>query len=284
MTQDAQKEVDFSEKDKIHEIPLGRIEQDKKQPRKEFKEDELAESIKTNGQIQPILITKGNADKYKIVDGERRWRALNKLVEQVKDDAKLVKKFSSIRAIYVEEDNQLSGIVGNIARNSYNPMETADAFELLKILLGKDAKDDDVGKHVGKSRSLVAEYNSLLKLPKKIQEKARLDSCVPFRKLKVLAADKKMQESDKIVEYDKLHEEYTQKRGQDKQKKTDGKQPQTRETRSVVAVRKKLDEMKSALDGVRFGGKVDKGERDNLMKSLQAIIDTAEATIQRLSE
>lgn len=276
-----------AQKDKIHEIPLDQIEPDTSQLRKEFREDELealAETIKNDGQIQPILVTKGKDGKYKIVDGERRWRALNKLADQAKNTTESrSERPSTIKAIYVEEENQLLSILGNIVRNNYNPMETADAIALIKRTLGKDAKDDAVAKRIGKSRSIIVEYNSLLTLPKKIQQQAREDSCVPFRKLKVLAADKKKPDLEKIAEYEMLHKKYVEKREKDKQKKAKGKPLHTMETRSVSSIRKKLEGMKSALDSVKFSDKVDKSEKNNFMKSLQEIIDTANTTLKRLS-
>ena len=192
------------------------------------------------------------------------WRAFNGLVEQAKADPESQTKApSTIKAIYVEGENQLISIIGNIVRNSYNPA--------------------DIAKRIGKSRSIIVEYNSLLKLPKKIQEKARVDSCIPFRRLKILAADKKKSEPEKIAEYDKLHKKNTAKREQGKETKIKDKPSQTKETRSVAAVRKKLEGMKSALDSVQFGDKVDKDEKNNFMKSLQEIINTAQIALKRLS-
>jgi len=262
----------------IREIPLEQIEPNKEQIRKEFNPDELAvlaESIKRQGLKVPIHVATGREGKYKIVDGERRWRALNMLAEKGE-------QIATIRAMYADGDSQLIGILGNIARSSYNPMETADALALVKKLLGESVKDDEVAKHVGRSRTIVVEYNSLLKLPKKIQEKARNDSCVPFNKLKSLAASK-MGADEKVVVYDALHKKYSTGKTTDKPKDADGKQSQSRETRSVIAVRKKLDSMKSALDGVQLGEKVDDSEKENFLKSLQEIIETAQAVQQKLS-
>lgn len=287
MTSEISKDSIEAQKDKIHEIPLDQIERDDNQLRKEFREDELealAETIKNDGQIQPILVTKGKDGKYKIVDGERRWRALDRLVEQAKADTdSQTKQPSTIKAIYIEEDNQLLGILGNIVRNSYNPMETADAIALIKRTLGKNATDDAVAKRIGKSRTIVVEYNSLLNLPKKIQKQAREDSCVPFRKLKVLAADKKNSDVEKIAEYETLHKKYTSERNNKNKNTVSSITRQKMDTRRVVAVRKKLEGMKTALDGVQFGANLDGNEKDVFLKSLQEIIDTANATLKRLS-
>lgn len=285
MSKESQNGLVFSESE-VREIPLDQIEPDKKQLRKEFKPDELealAESIKENGLIQPILVTTGKDGKYQIVDGERRWKAHTMLAKQAAADSESPEEpIKTIRAIYVDGDSQLLGILGNIARNSYNAMETADALALVKRILGENATDGDVAKHIGRSRTIVVEYNSLTKLPKKIQDKARRDSCVPFNKLKSLAA-KKLSEEEKIVAYEGLHKKYSTPK--DKSPKKDDKKPQSsRETRSVVAVRKKLDIMKEALSELQFSEEVDPQEKDNLLKSLQEIIDAAQSVQQKMTK
>lgn len=285
MTREIQKDLVFSESE-VREIPLDQIEPDKKQLRKEFKQEELealTESIRENGLIQPILVTTGKGGKYQIVDGERRWRAHTMLAKQAAADSESAEEpIKTIRAIYVDGDSQLLGILGNIARNSYNAMETADALALVKRMLGEDAKDADVAKHIGRSRSIVVEYNSLTKLPPKIQDKARKNSCVPFNKLKSLAASKGTDE-EKIAAYEELHKKYSLPK--DESPKKNNKKPQSnRETRSVVAVRKKLTTMKGTLSELQFSEKVDPQEKDNLLESLQEIIDAAQSVQQKLTK
>lgn len=286
MTKETQNGLVFPESE-VREVPLNQIEADKNQLRKEFKPDELealAASIRDNGLIQPILVTSGKNGKYQIVDGERRWRACTILAKQAADHSgSPEEKVTTIRAIYVDGDSQLLGILGNIARNSYNPMETADALALAKKMLGPDAKDADVAKHISRSRSIVVEYNSLIKLPKKIQDKARKDSCVPFNRLKSLAASKGTDEQ-KIADYEELHKKYSADKAVVRPKKKDDKQSQSKETRSIVAMRKKLDTMKMALDSVQFDEKVDDKEKENFLKSLQEIINTAQAVQQKLTK
>jgi ParB family chromosome partitioning protein len=286
MSKESQNGLVFSESE-VREIPLDQIEPDKKQLRKEFKQDELealAESIKENGLIQPILVTTGKGGKYQIVDGERRWRAHTMLARQAAADSESPERpIKTIRAIYVDGDSQLLGILGNIARNSYNAMETADALALVKKMLGEAATDSDVAKHIGRSRTIVVEYNSLTKLPKKIQDKARLDSCVPFNKLKSLAAKRKLSEDEKIAAYEELHKKYSASKDEPP-KKADKKAQSTRETRSVVAVRKKLDSMKDTLSELQISENVDPQEKDNLLKSLQEIIDAAQSVQQKMTK
>ena len=287
MSQAPQTDSLLSDKNKIHEIPLDKVEPDKDQLRKEFRDDEikaLAETIKSDGQIQPILVTKGKDGKYKIVDGERRWRAFNLLAKQTDLNESQSEPPLTIKAIYVEQDNKLLGILGNILRNSYNPMETADAIALVRNQLGKNVSDEDVAKRIGKSRSLIAEYKSLLNLPKEIQEKARKNSYVPFRKLKTLAPDNEKTSKQKIAEYDKLHEKYEIlwliKTG--KEKKAKSENPKKMDVRKAFAVQKKLEGVKSIIKDFSFGKEVEKADRDNFKASLQELIDAANAALQKL--
>lgn len=273
--------------DKILEISISQIEPDKEQPRKEFKVDELVESIKTNGLIQPIMVTRLSDDKYQIVDGERRWQAYQKILEQAKDDADLVKKYSTIRAIYVENGTQLEGIVGNIVRNNYNPMETADAYKLLKKLLskgGKKATNKEVGNRVNKAENTISEYNTLLeKLPKDIQDEARLDGRVPYNRLKTLAT-KEISDDEKREEYGKLFKIYSSKQDY---KNVVSTSELNKETKRVVLVQKKIKAANDALGkksimGMSFEG-VSEVERDKLKESLKAIKETADNLLQKLS-
>ena len=188
MTDDTQNAVPFPENE-IRLIPLALIEPDDNQAREEFKEDELIESIKVCGQLDSIHVTTGDDGKYKIVDGERRYRAFEKLLEQNKGDVELANKYSAIRATYVENNPELASILVNINRNNYNSMETADAYAKLKVLLGKHGKkatNEVVGKIVGKAPNTVSEYLSLHELPEEIQRRARADSRVPHNKMLTL--------------------------------------------------------------------------------------------------
>ena len=267
MTEDTQ-EKQLSEKE-VHSIRLEDLEKGDGQVREEFKPDELkalTESIKARGQVQPILITKGNNKPYQIVDGERRWKAYKKIAEQAKIDENtdLETKFSTIKAIYVEGDNKLLGILGNIARDDYNPMEMADALSFLKKSLGKDATDADVGKLTDKSRSLVTEYLSLLKLPKKIKSDAIKDSCVPFNKLKILAASEGS-EAEKLDKYKELHKKYSTA------KKATKEASQTMPNRRATAVYTRINKINETLESgdIEFD-KVDDSIKIDLVKSLEA--------------
>jgi len=145
---------------RVTEVPIAQIVANKYQPRTVFKDDkirELAESIKENGIIQPILVQRVG-DKYEIIAGERRFRACRYLrKETIPAIIKSVQKRESLALALVE----------NIQREELNPIEEAKAY---KILMEEfTLTQEDVGKKVGRDRSSVANTLRLLKLPKDIQ-------------------------------------------------------------------------------------------------------------------
>jgi ParB family chromosome partitioning protein len=131
------------------------------QPRKHFKEDkinELAESIKTNGIIQPI-VARRDGERFQIIAGERRWRAA-----QI---AGLRKVPCIIRDITDENVLEIS-LIENIQREDLNPIEEANAYKRLVDVLA--LSQEEVARRVGKDRSSVANALRLLKLPTEIQQ------------------------------------------------------------------------------------------------------------------
>ena len=289
MTQDIDYAVPF-DASQIHEISLDMIKPDDNQVRTEFNEDDLkalAESIKSDGQIQPILVTMSKEEDkhYIIVDGERRWRACKMLVEQHKDNDELAKKFSIINAVYVKEDAQLVSILGNIIRNDYNSMETADAYSRLKKLLGKKGKDatnKEVGDKVGKAPNSVSEYLSLHDLPEDIKGKAKKDSRVPYNKLLEIVRGKGS-DDDKRKRYDNFYKIYSSKENF-KAVKQDSKQGKATKrvvlfNRKIMAVNQALE--KKTLKNMEFDG-VDDSEKAKLKKSLLTMKETADYFLAKL--
>src|ERR1051325_11223670 len=131
------------------------------QPRKQFKEDkinELAESIKTNGIIQPI-VARRDGERFQIIAGERRWRAA-----QI---AGLRKVPCIIRDITDENVLEIS-LIENIQREDLNPIEEANAYKRLVDMLV--LSQEEVARRVGKDRSSVTNALRLLKLPPEIQQ------------------------------------------------------------------------------------------------------------------
>ena len=147
-------------------LPIEQLQPNPDQPRRHFdpvKLEELAQSIKNQGVIQPILVTPapaqpGQPKRYVIVAGERRWRAAQRaglqdvpvVVRDVEDDARL----------------ELA-LVENIQRADLNPIEEAKAYHELSKLRGYT--QEDLAQRVGKDRSTVANALRLLKLPPRVQ-------------------------------------------------------------------------------------------------------------------
>jgi ParB family chromosome partitioning protein len=131
------------------------------QPRMRFNPesiDELAQSIRETGVIQPIVVVP-EGDNYKIIVGERRWRAAQK--------AGLKKIPALVRSIPKEKQLEVS-LVENLQRESLNPLEVAIVFQRLMEELG--FTQEEVADKVGKDRSSVANYLRLLLLPRQVQE------------------------------------------------------------------------------------------------------------------
>ena len=150
--------------DAVAEIPVGDIDPNRNQPRKKFDDDALlalAESIRHNGVISPILVARDNG-RYTIIAGERRWRA-----------ARLA-NLSTIPAIVREWDDikrQEAALVENIQREDLNAIEEAQGISRLmnECALTQEA----VAERLGRSRSAVANLLRLLTLPKEVAQMVR---------------------------------------------------------------------------------------------------------------
>lgn len=154
-------DVSKSEGEEYSEIDIDQIEPNANQPRTRFAEDnldELAQSIRANGIVQPILVRKlGN--KYQIVAGERRWRAAQKIGLQ------------SIPAVIKEiPDEKLLelALIENIQRQELNAIEEAKAYKNLIETVG--LTQEMVAERVGKNRTVITTFLRLLKLPENIQK------------------------------------------------------------------------------------------------------------------
>lgn len=148
--------------DELLEVDIDLIEPNPDQPRYHFNErklEELAQSIKSNGLVQPILLRRVASGRYQIVAGERRWRASQR--------AGLHKVNAVIRSIPDAKLLELA-LIENIQRQELNPIEEAQAYQRLIQNLG--LTQDEVAQRVGKDRSSIANYLRLLKLPAKIQQ------------------------------------------------------------------------------------------------------------------
>ncbi len=131
------------------------------QPRKQFEQgalEELAESIRQNGVIQPLIVRKENGG-FEIVAGERRWRAAK--------IAKLEKLPVVIRTATDQDVAELT-LIENIQREDLNPIEEAEAYEKLSERFG--LTHDEIARKTGKNRSVITNQLRLLKLSDKVKE------------------------------------------------------------------------------------------------------------------
>lgn len=151
------------------EVDIDLLEPNDYQPRGQFDSgslEDLAQSIKANGIIQPIVVRRidhagSGRERYQIIAGERRWRAaqlahLSKVPVIIKDVASSEKK----RLLEM-------ALIENIQREDLNPMEAAAAYQRLADEF--HLKQDDIASRVGKDRATVANYLRLLKLPEEVR-------------------------------------------------------------------------------------------------------------------
>lgn len=146
--------------DSLLELDLDLIEPNSEQPRSKFTEEkleELAQSIRANGIVQPIVVRE-RGSRYQIVAGERRWRAAQR--------AGLQKIPAVIREVADEKLLELA-LIENIQRQELNAIEEAKAYKNLIDRIG--LTQEMIAERVGKNRTIVTTFLRLLKLPKDIQ-------------------------------------------------------------------------------------------------------------------
>ena len=142
-------------------IPLIQIEPNRAQPRTRFDEDalqELADSIKQYGIIEPIVVQK-RENHYEIIAGERRWRAAR--LAGLKEVPVVVKEYS-------EDEIFTIALIENIQREDLNPIEEAVAYQ--KLIQELKLKQDEVAEKVSKSRTAITNSMRLLKLDQRVQQ------------------------------------------------------------------------------------------------------------------
>ena len=149
-----------ADNDEIREIQIDLIQPGRQQPRTTFNQaklEELAQSIRTTGIIQPLLV-RPSGGLFELVAGERRWRAAQL--------AGLARIPAIVRDI--PDDNLLElALIENIQREELNPVEEANAYKRLIESLG--LTQDEVARRVGRDRTFITNYLRVLKLPTDIQ-------------------------------------------------------------------------------------------------------------------
>jgi len=145
-------------------VPVEKIYPNPNQPRKSFQEEkliELANSIKTKGIVQPLIVRKkkGTKESFEIVAGERRWRAAQRA--QIHELPVIIKEFTDIEVLEI-------AIIENVQRADLNPIEEALGYK--NLMQNFDHTQDGLSKEIGKSRSHIANLLRLLNLPSAVQE------------------------------------------------------------------------------------------------------------------
>jgi len=142
-------------------IPIDSIDANPTQPRRVFQPErlaELAQSIRENGIIQPLVVRRAS-DRYQLVAGERRWRAAK--LAGLHDVPAVVQDIPDERLLEVT-------LVENIQREDLNPIETASAFSRLNSELSLSA--EEIGRRTGKDRTTIVNSLRLLQLPGDLQQ------------------------------------------------------------------------------------------------------------------
>jgi len=146
-------------------LPISEITPNKDQPRKTFDEaalDELAESIKQHGVLQPLLVRPLPNGGYQLVAGERRWRASRRA--GLREVPVVVKELTDTETMEI-------AIIENLQREDLNPIEEAEGLQALIDKCG--FTQEEVASSVGKSRPAIANSLRLLRLPEAVRELTR---------------------------------------------------------------------------------------------------------------
>ena len=176
-------------------IPLDRIASNPYQPRKIFDEEalnDLTRSVREHGIVQPIVVTRTADNRYRLIAGERRFRAAQK--------AGLQSVPAVIKDLQKEGDALQIALIENIQREDLNPIEEANAYHQLHDEFG--LTQEEISRRVGKERSTVANFLRLLKLPETVKQRlatGQLSMGHARALLSLDSAKKQEQLADRIV-------------------------------------------------------------------------------------
>ena len=176
-----------------NKISISSIVPNKNQPRKLFEEEaleELTNSIKERGIIQPLIVRKldDENDKYELVAGERRWQSAQSA------------GLNEVPVVIIKADNLKSlelAITENVQRKDLNPIEEAESYKNLIENFGYD--QDKVSKFIGKSRTYITNSLRLLSLPDKIINMVRLEKITQGHAKILIGLDNALLLADKII-------------------------------------------------------------------------------------
>jgi ParB family chromosome partitioning protein len=172
--------IEDEKKKAVQEIPLDQVQPNPYQPRHQFNSktiQQMAESIKTKGLLQPIVVRRVD-DRFQLVSGERRLRAAR------------IAELERIPALIVEAtDNEVLefALIENLQREDLNPIDEANAYKTL--VQHFKLTQDEVAKRVGKERSSVANTLRLLSLPVEMQKDVEEERLTPGHARAILSLD-----------------------------------------------------------------------------------------------
>ena len=243
-------------------IQVHKIKRNRHQPRKVFNEDEikqLAESIRENGQIAPIVVRK-IGDNFELIVGERRWRA-----------TQLLKK-ETINAVVIEADEKTSAvlsIVENVQREDLNSMEEAESLD--RLIKEFDMSHEDVAKYISKSRTHVTNIIRLNDLSDFVKEQLRENkiSMGHARAVITLSND----EQSKIIR-EAVHKKLSVRAVENLAKPNQKYNVSKQKNQDTLALERKLTETlgaKTTINSGKKGGVVN--IRYGSLDELQGIID-----------
>lgn len=183
--------------DEVIEIPIDQIIPNRYQPRTIFKEEkieELAQTIRTHGIIQPIVVRKIEKDKYELIAGERRWRAVQFLGW---------KTVTAIVRDFTDTETASVALIENLQREELTPIEEANAYKQLIEL--HSLTQEALAQRLGRSQSTIANKLRLLNLPEEIQQ-ALLQKDITERHARALIVLREKEEQLHVLE--KIIEEH----------------------------------------------------------------------------
>lgn len=183
------KNEDKSESKSVSMLRISDIEPNKSQPRKMFNEDrlnELAESIKQHGIVEPLIVVKKD-DYYEIVAGERRFRAA--MIAGLTEVPVVIKDYSTEQIVEI-------ALIENIQREDLNPIEEAKAYK--QLIDEFSLKQDEVADKVSKSRTAITNALRLLKLDERVQNMV-IEECISSGHARTLLAIENKEEQYDIA-------------------------------------------------------------------------------------
>ena len=242
--------VEFASTDGAQSINIMSIDPNGDQPRKVFDESllqELSDSIKQHGVVQPIIVVK-KGDRYQIVAGERRWRA--SMLAGLKEIPAIVRD-------YTERQVREISLIENVQRADLNELEKAKAMQAL--LSEYSMTQNELAERLGLSRPNVANTLRLLNMPEQIQEMVS-DGRLSAGHARALASAKDVATMLKLADEviaKQLSVRQTEKLASEvKAAKTVTKKEQTYELKAFEGTLRDLFKTKVAIDGTEEKGKI----------------------------